>query len=239
MISRFTFAGMAGFLAASLFASAAPAQVRGGMRVAAAGPQARNSSARSGRGEEFNRRSRRGFFNGSGYLFAPYLYADDESDYGPAVPEPVSYARQEVSAQPAQPPAPIPAPPLLLEIRDGQWVRVPTGGEMELDAQTGKPDGVQTSSLHTGITESAVPAAPLPQLPPAVIVFRDGHTEEVPKYMIRGAVLYVSPDYWSTGSTSRQIPLAEVDIPASLKLNKERGTKFSLPSGPNEVVVRF
>jgi len=30
-----------------------------------------------------------------------------------------------------------------------------------------------------------------------------------------------------------------LDIPASLKLNNERGAKFSLPSGPNEIVVRF
>ncbi len=63
--------------------------------------------------------------------------------------------------------------------------------------------------------------------------------EELGKYMIQGVVLLTTADYWSTGSWTRKIPLAELDIPASLKLNRERGSKFNLPSGPNEVVVRF
>jgi len=29
-----------------------------------------------------------------------------------------------------------------------------------------------------------------------------------------------------------------LDIPATLKINRERGLKFSLPSGPGEIVVR-
>jgi hypothetical protein len=29
-----------------------------------------------------------------------------------------------------------------------------------------------------------------------------------------------------------------LDVPATLKLNQERGAKFSLPSGPNEVMIR-
>jgi len=57
--------------------------------------------------------------------------------------------------------------------------------------------------------------------------------------MIQGDVLFTNADYWSTGSWTRKISLTDVDIPASLKLNKERGTKFNLPSGPNEVVIRF
>jgi hypothetical protein len=72
-----------------------------------------------------------------------------------------------------------------------------------------------------------------------VIVFRDGHEEEVAKYMIQGETLFTNADYWNTGSWTRKIPLSEVDIPASLKLNRDRGTKFNLPSGPNEVMIRF
>jgi hypothetical protein len=63
--------------------------------------------------------------------------------------------------------------------------------------------------------------------------------EEVDKYMIQGDALYTSADYWTTGSWTKKIPLAELDLPASLKLNKERGAKFNLPSAPNEVVIRF
>jgi len=29
-----------------------------------------------------------------------------------------------------------------------------------------------------------------------------------------------------------------LDVPATLKLNEDRGAKFSLPSGPNEVMFR-
>ena len=72
-----------------------------------------------------------------------------------------------------------------------------------------------------------------------MIVYRDGRTEELGKYMIEGDTLYTNADYWSTGSWSRKISLSQVDIPASLKLNQERGSKFNLPSRPNEVVVRF
>jgi hypothetical protein len=78
-----------------------------------------------------------------------------------------------------------------------------------------------------------------PTLPPALLVFRDGHTEEIQKYVIHGADLYATLDYSTSGSWTKQIPLADLDIPASLKANKDRGAKFNLPSGPNEVVVRF
>ena len=82
-------------------------------------------------------------------------------------------------------------------------------------------------------------AQPSPALPAAVLVFRDGHTEEVEKYVIQGGVINARSDYWSTGSWTRKIPIAELDVPATLKLNEERGGKFSLPSGPSEIVVRF
>jgi hypothetical protein len=78
-----------------------------------------------------------------------------------------------------------------------------------------------------------------PELPPAVLIFRDGHTEEVKRYTIQGGVLYAKTDFWSTGSWTRKILITELDVPASLKLNAERGAKFNLPSGPNEIVVRF
>lgn len=72
-----------------------------------------------------------------------------------------------------------------------------------------------------------------------MIVFRDGHMEEVEKYVIRGNVLYTSADYWTTGSWTRKIPVTDLDVPATLKLNQQRGAKFDLPSSPTEVMVRF
>ena len=75
-------------------------------------------------------------------------------------------------------------------------------------------------------------------LPPAVLVFRDGHKQEIEKYTIVGATIYTNADYWSSGSWTREVQIVELDVPATLKLNRERGAKFSLPSGPNEVMIR-
>jgi hypothetical protein len=208
------------------------------MHASAAAPRARSSFGISGR-EGFDRPNRHRFLNDSAFLFPPYFYPYDEIDYGPAAPPtpPV----QVVVQQPPQPPARAASPvePLLLENHNGQWVRVPTGSEMPAIPQSAKPDSAKASSPNPGIVELPEAAPPLSALPPAVIVFRDGHTEEMARYMIQGDVLFTNADYWTTGSWTRKIPLAEVDIPASLKLNKERGTKFNLPTGPNEVVIRF
>jgi len=224
-------------LGAALFAPSAPAQGRHGMHTSAAAPRPRSSFRISER-QGFDRPNQRRFLNDSAFLF-PYFYADDEFDYGPVPTEALPV--QVVLPQPPQPPAPAPSPvePLILENQNGQWVRVRTGSEMPTVPQSTKPDSATASAPNPGFVELPVAAPPLPALPPAVIVFRDGHTEEFAKYMIQGDVLFTNADYWSSGSWTRKIPLAEVDIPASLKLNKDRGTKFNLASGPNEVVIRF
>jgi hypothetical protein len=76
------------------------------------------------------------------------------------------------------------------------------------------------------------------ETPPAVLVFRDGHKEEVSKYTIIGPTMYTSADYWSSGTWSRKIQLADLDVPSTLKLNQERGVRFRLPTSPSEVVIR-
>jgi hypothetical protein len=69
--------------------------------------------------------------------------------------------------------------------------------------------------------------------------FRDGHNEQIERYTIAGEAIYTKADYWTTRSWTRKIPINELDIPATLAINRERGTKFRLPSGPNEVVIRL
>jgi hypothetical protein len=70
-------------------------------------------------------------------------------------------------------------------------------------------------------------------------VFRDGHQEAIERYLIQGDVIYASVDYWNGGSWTREIPIGELNIAATLKLNKERGGKFKLPSGPSEIILHF
>lgn len=159
------------------------------------------------------------FFPGYRYYGLPFWY----SDYEPSEAEYVA---------PGSPPNRVPATqvkvdpvpgPELLELRDGQWVRV---------AAFSGPSG---QVLNTGPVPQQVPANPLP---PAVLVFRDGHTEEVSSYSIIAEKIYIKTDYWTSGSWTRAVPISSLDIPATLKQNQARGLKFELPSGPNEVMIR-
>jgi hypothetical protein len=185
-----------------------------------------------------SRRSRR-FSSGSG--FAPYFYSDYDSDSG--INEVPPNQNVERTTQPA-PLAPVPTPPqsLLLELHGDHWVRITNYGQSQADGQSREPEPQQASDLPSATPANAprrIPTAEPPsELPPAVLVFRDGHKEEIGKYVIVAATIYTSADHWSSGSWTRKVQIVQLDVPATLKLNHERGTKFSLPSGPNEVMIR-
>jgi hypothetical protein len=53
-----------------------------------------------------------------------------------------------------------------------------------------------------------------------------------------GDVLYEQSNYWTSGSWTRKIPMADLDLPATIKANQQRGIVFKLPAGPNEVVLQ-
>jgi len=186
---------------------------------------------------------RRRYYNRSGFIAAPYFYPTDYyADYygEPAVTE-VSPPQVVVVQTPAPsmqaPPAP-PVEPLMLELHGNHWVRITDSGESEVGAANSQPGAAQPSGRRTAVAEVAEAAAPPRALPPAVLVFRDGHQEQTKKYTIIGPIIYTSTNYWAGGSWMRRIPIAELDIPATLRLNQERGVKFNLPSAPNEVVIR-
>jgi hypothetical protein len=225
-------------LAATISASSAQAQ-RHVASAQASRPRmnlARRAGVRSPVGT--SRRSRR---SSSGSGFAPYFYSDYDSDSG--IIEVPTNQVVERTAQPASL-APVPTPPqsLLLELHGDHWVRITNYGQSQTDAQSGEPEPQQASDLPSAARANAprrIPAAdPLSELPPAVLVFRDGHKEEIGKYVIVASTIYASADHWSSGSWTRKIQIVQLDVPATLKLNGERGTKFSLPSGPNEVMIR-
>ena len=62
-------------------------------------------------------------------------------------------------------------------------------------------------------------------LRPTVLVFRDKHIAEVKNYAIVGPTLWIFSE-----RRARKIPLAELDVPATSKLNDERGVEFRLPA---------
>ena len=139
-------------------------------------------------------------------------YGPYEADYRPEPAPPVVQVVQEK-------PEPLPDP-VLLELRGNQWVKVGNFGEASQQVL------------------NASAAAPAKQIPPAVLIYRDGHSEEVSSYSIIGRLMYTKSDYYSSGSWTRTIQLADLDLLATLKQNQQRGVKFDLPSGPDEVVIR-
>jgi hypothetical protein len=57
-----------------------------------------------------------------------------------------------------------------------------------------------------------------------VLLFRDGHTEEIQNYAIVGKTLWVF-----TEQRARKIPIAELNVQATTKANEDRGIDFRLP----------
>lgn len=186
-------------------------------------PATHRSSTRIFVGNGFGDRFRRNRGNYVWPYFADYGYGsgyDSEPyEYPPPQPAPQAGLEQPTPAL-EQAKQPLPSP-LLLELHGDQWVqvnsfRIPAAGTQQLSPGNQPPSA----------------------LPPAVLVFRDGHREEVNSYSIIGPVIYTKSDYWASGTWTRKIQIADLDLPATLKQNQERGVKFELPSSPDEVMIR-
>ena len=75
-------------------------------------------------------------------------------------------------------------------------------------------------------------------LPPAILVYRDGHREQVFDYAIIGGVMYARGDYYRDGYWTKTVQISALDVPATMSANEASSVKFILPAGPNEVVTR-
>ena len=173
---------------------------------------------------------------GLGWGYLPYPDYYDYSDYEPAMTEAPPWESAALPS-PAGPPE-REIHPILLERQGDQWVQVTGYSHAPAPAQSASPNAVEAARVRAGMPSGNEPAEPPRELPPAVLVFRDGHEEEVKSYTIIGDTLYARGDYWISGSWTRKIEIANLDVPATLKLNQERGSKFRLPSGPQEVMIR-
>lgn len=61
---------------------------------------------------------------------------------------------------------------------------------------------------------------------PSVLIFRDGHQQEVTNYAIMGDTVYVFD------KAHKKIALADLDVPATVKANDDRGLEFKVPAPP-------
>jgi len=59
---------------------------------------------------------------------------------------------------------------------------------------------------------------------PSVLIFRDGHQQEVANYAIMGQTVYVFD------KRTQKIALADLDVPATIKANDDRGLEFNVPA---------
>jgi hypothetical protein len=136
-------------------------------------------------------------------------------------------------ASPADYPGAVPSTPqpLVIELQNGHYVRVnrtPANGE-----------ALQLALAPATATATAITTpSPARDLPPALLVFRDGHSEEVRDYAIADGILYARGDYYTDGYWTKKIALSTVDAAQTLEANAKRNVKFILPSSPNEVITR-
>jgi len=77
-------------------------------------------------------------------------------------------------------------------------------------------------------TRSAASQPTTPEAPRAtMLIFRDKHVEEVQNYAVVGQTLWTFNE-----DRAKKVPLAQLDIDATRKLNDERGIEFVLPHKP-------
>jgi hypothetical protein len=122
--------------------------------------------------------------------------------------------------------------PLMIELQNGRYVRV-KGSAADGDAVP-----ISLSKDSGPVTRAALIPAKSPQLPAAVLVFHDGHREEVHDYSIADGALYARGDFYTDGYWNKKIDLANLDVTQTQQANLDRNVKFVLPSSPNEVVTR-
>jgi hypothetical protein len=223
-------------LGVAVFTSPLRAQMRGVSATAAAPPRATGHSPVHGSvtvnfGEP---RSAHRFGRRTTLFPIPYFYPYyDDYDREPEAPAPQVVVMQSPPAAAPAPEASAPVPePLLLEWQGDHWVRITNYGQPATRLQPGE------SNLRSVAPGHKSPVQPPSELAPAVLVFRDGRKEEVSSYTIVNGTMYTKADYWTSGSWTKKIQIADLDLPATLRLNQERGVKFALPAGPHEVVIR-
>ena len=160
-------------------------------------------------------------------LFDPF-YADYLSDGYPAPSQPPLIVMQPPSPSAAPEPPPTPTQPLMIELQGDRYVQV--SGDQPSRAQMIDPLPAAQSGYHSVLITRSQPDS-------AVLVYRDGHRQEISAYTIVGGILYATADYATTGAWNQKIELSSLNVPATVATNSSRGLRFQLPSAPNEVII--
>jgi hypothetical protein len=136
--------------------------------------------------------------------------------------------------------------PLMIELRGDRYVRVANDGE---NAENALAPANQPASHETRGSASVNRTAPsvivsnikstsASELPPTVLIFRDGHSENVQDYAITDGVIYARGNYYTDGYWNKKIEVSSLNVPQTIQSNEARGVQFHLPGAPNEVITR-
>ncbi len=167
-------------------------------------------------------------------FFADFLGSGDVYSTGyPVASEPPAYLLEAArglggirpeTAAPASPNA-----PLMIELQGNRYVKVSSA---PIDGEA-LPLVPSSTGSHPPVPQAAAP------LPPVTLIYRDGHNEQVRDYTIANNTLYARGDLYTEGYWSKNIDLADLDLPQTLQANARRNVKFDLPASANEVIARF
>jgi hypothetical protein len=165
------------------------------------------------------------------FLADPFWYADYPAQ--PAIYEPPTVVVVQPNATPI-PAEPRPEP-LMIEWQGDKYVRF--SGQRETASNSLDYSDSPSQPHVAGAQVSSTQSPPI-DLPPVVLVYRDGRREPVTDYVIANGSLYARGEYWRDGFWTKTVQLSTLDLPATLRTNSQAGVNFVLPSGPNEVITR-
>ena len=195
----------------------------------------------------------RGILLNSPFLYSDYYsdydYSGNDSSYDSGETDVADSAQTRVMlvrrAAEDSPRRTKPAP-LLIEWQGDRYVRfggAEETGQRGSSAQRDYAEPAITKSLTKAFAAAKEPAeSQARELPPAVLVllvYRDGHREEISDYAIANGMIYVQGDSWQDGYGTKHIPLSSLDPSATMQANEQRGVKFMLPSASNVVIASF
>lgn len=178
-------------------------------------------------------------------LYFDSLYSDAlyTTGYPLAAQPPIIVVQAPVAQAPAldakSEVPPTPAQPLMIELQGDRYVRVSgeEGSGAEMRTIEPQPSSVHHKAMLVDANSRLADRRPA-ELAPVVLVFRDGHREEVSDYTIADGVLYARGDYYRDGAWNRKIELKSLNLSETIQSNDARGVHVQLPTSPNEVITR-
>lgn len=176
-------------------------------------------------------------FPASLYLGTPF-WAGDYYSNGEQPPQVYVIQGSSVPQQRSAFEEPKPIVPVIIELQGDRYIRHATGEVSSPQSSSANLASSANNAVSSKANAASFASPTTVEEAPAVFVFRDGHREESSDYSIISGVIYSRGDYWTSGSWSKKILLADLDVSATMQANRERGVHFRLPNAPNEVVTR-